>query len=272
MARTRRKQPKSNENSRLIETSPFFKFGEVSIFPTQPKMPRNSPVANIGTVFAINNITTGDVGFSPEPAGKGGPRNRADRESHVLKATQIANLVASTRHAALIGLPFTRMITIHWEAAGVLLADMVKATGRYIDLLSKALARHGSATAWLWVHENGDGKGGHCHLLAHVPARLVQIVTRLQKGWLRKITGKPYKAGVIHSRPIGRRLGVEVGNPALHAANLETVLHYVLKEASLESIVRFRLSRYEFGGCVIGKRCATSQNIGRKARLQLREG
>ena len=149
------------------------------------------------------------------------------------------------------------------------LADMVKATGRFLDLLTKALARH-SGTAWLWAHENTPGnshdKGGHCHLLAHVPANLVPVVTALQRGWLRRITGQPYRARVIHSKPIGGRLGLEAGNPDLHAVNLAAVLAYVLKGASPESATHFGLERLEPGGRVIGKRCGTSQNIGRKAR------
>ena len=117
---------------------------------------------------------------------------------------------------------------------------MAKATYHFTDLLTKALARHGSRTAWLWTHENvpgnGDDKGGHCHLLAHVPAALVSIVTALQRGWLRRITGQPYRARVIHSKPIGGRLGLETGNPDLHAVNLEAALAYVLKGARLRAI------------------------------------
>jgi hypothetical protein len=158
------------------------------------------------------------------------------------------------------------MLTIHWEAAGVPLAGMAKATGRFTDLLTKALARHGSRTAWLWTHESGDGKGGHCHLLAHVPADLVSIVTRLQRGWLRSITGNPYRARVIHSKPIGGRLGLETGNPDLHAANLEAALAYVLKGATPVAAAGFGLDRLEPGGRIIGKRCGTSQNIAAKAR------
>ena len=67
-------------------------------------------------------------------------------------------------------------------------------------------------------------KGGHCHLLAHVPADLVPRLTGLQRGWLRRITGQPYRARVIHSKPIGGRLGLETGNPDLHAINLEAAL------------------------------------------------
>ncbi|MES2119746.1 MAG: hypothetical protein V4513_04120 [Pseudomonadota bacterium] len=188
--------------------------------------------------------------------------------SHALSARQIANLKAAEGHSAAIGLPFTRMLTIHWEAAGVPLTGMVRATGRFTDLLAKCLLRHGSKTAWLWAHENGDGKGGHCHLLAHVPAHLVQAVTSLQRGWLRRITGQPYRARVIYSKPIGGRLGLEAGNPELHAINLDVALGYVLKGASAEAAFQFNLDRLEAGGRIIGKRCGTSQNIGAKARRE----
>lgn len=163
-------------------------------------------------------------------------------------------------------LPFNRMISIHWEGAGVPLAGMAKATYRFTDLLTKALARHGSRTAWLWTHENGERKGGHCHMLAHVPADLVPVVMALQRGWLRRITGQPYRARVIHSKPIGGRLGLEAGNPDLHAVNLEAALAYVLKGARPEAASQFGLERLEPGGRIIGKRCGTSQNIGAKAR------
>lgn len=240
-------------------------FGEVSIAPLQPQSRTNAPLPQSGTALAISNLTSGGAALSAEGTSRGGARNSADRQTQALTASQIANLSAAERHADNIGLPFTRMVTIHWEAAGVPLSGMAWATGRYTDLMTKALARHGSRTAWLWAHESGDGKGGHCHLLAHVPARLVSDVTRLQRGWLRRISGKPYRARVIHSKPIGGRLGLEAGNPGLHAVNLEAALAYVLKGASPEAGSHFALERLEPGGLVIGKRCGTSQNIGAKA-------
>ncbi|NML94968.1 hypothetical protein [Novosphingobium olei] len=245
-------------------------FGGVSIAPLHPQSPANPPVARTGTALAINYLTSGVAALSASTNGRGGARNRADRESHALTAAQIGNLKAAERHAEKIGLPFTRMISIHWQAAGVPLAGMAKATYRFTDLLTKALARHGSRTAWLWTHENVPGnthdKGGHCHLLIHVPADLVPIVTALQRGWLRRITGQPYRARVIHSKPIGGRLGLETGNPDLHAINLGAALTYVLKGASHDAAQQFNLERLEPGGRVIGKRCGTSQNIGAKAR------
>ena len=218
-------------------------FGEVSSPPLQPELTANPPIVRTGTAHAISYLTSGVAALSAFSTSRGGARNRADRESHALTAAQIGNLKAAERHAERIGLPFTRMISIHWQAAGVPLAGMAKATGRFTDLMTKALARHGAATAWLWVHENGDGKGGHCHLLACVPADLVGVVAALQRGWLRRITGQPYRKRVIHSDPIGGRLGLEIGNPDLHAVNLEAALAYVLKGASPDVAWQFALKR-----------------------------
>jgi hypothetical protein len=159
------------------------------------------------------------------------------------------------------------MLTIHWKAAGMPLAGMVKATGRFTDLLTKFLARHGSATTWLWTNENGPGKGWHCHLLVHVPAGLVPGLVKLQRGWLRSITGNPYRASVIVSKPIGGRLGLECGNPELHAVNLQAAFGYVCKGASQAVLDAAGIDRsHEPGGRVLGKRCGTSQNIAATAR------
>lgn len=241
-------------------------FGEVSKIAGQSVLPVFPPIPDTGTPLAISYLNSGAAAHLPSALSRGGARNRADRESHALTAAQIGNLSAAAAHANVIGLPLTRMVTIHWEAAGVPLTGMASATGRFTDLMTKALARHGSRTTWIWTHENGDGKGGHCHLLAHVPADLVRKLTGLQKGWLRSITGRPYRRRVILSKPVGGRLGLEAGNPDLHAVNLAAALAYVVKGASPAAASQFDLERLESGGRVIGKRCGTSQNIGAKAR------
>lgn len=249
-----------------FETSPEHKNGEVSKRLRAPQLPTNPAIARTGTPHAINYLTLGVGPHLPCTTGRGGARNHGGRVSHALTMAQIANLRAAERHAARIGLPFTRMLTIHWEAAGMPLSGMAKATGRFIDLLTRWLARHGHRTAWLWVHENGQHKGGHCHMLAHVPAGCVKDLTGKSKRWLRTITGNPYRARVILSKPIGGRLGLEAGNPELHAINLAAALAYLCKGASHEAASQFGLERLEPGGRVIGKRCGTSQNISAKAR------
>lgn len=195
---------------------------------------------------------------------RGGARNRADRTSDGLTTKQIANLIAAASMAGWIGLPLNRFITIHWVAAGVPLADMAKATGRFVGLLTGWLRRRGFGTAWLWVHENGNGMGGHCHLIVHVPPELVVDLPGAQKRWLRKITSRPYRAKVIKSEPVGGWLGLEANSPDLHVANLETVIAYVIKQSVAAAVATTRF--HERGGHVIGKRCGTSQNIGAKAR------
>lgn len=253
-----------------FETSPILGFGEVSNALIERLSARFQQDEADGTEPAINTITLGVPADSEQRSQRGGAHNSAARQSHALSSGQIANLIAASAHATEIGLPFNRMITIHWEAAGVPLDGMARATGRFIDLLTKTIVRHGGKTAWLWVHEGGEKKGGHCHLLAHVPADLVATITKLQRGWLRCITTRPYKASVIHSTPIGGRLGVEEGNPALHAANLEVAIKYLLKGADPAAAELYGLERIEDGGLVIGKRCGTSQNIGAKVRKRPR--
>lgn len=256
-----------------FETSPVCGFGEVSIAarPDQWRIKANDPPA--GTALAINNLDLSVAANAPRTGCRGGARNRADRESHALTQAQVANLRAAERHARQIGLPFTRWITISWKLAGVPLEGMVKATGRFVDLLSRTLARHGSQTAWIWVHENGPNYGWHCHLAIHVPAELVPLVMKLQKRWLRRITRRPYFAGVIKSKPIGLRLGLEKANPPLHAENLNVVMGYACKAAPQSALDALVIDRpHKDGGLVLGKRCSMSQNIGeavRKAALQL---
>lgn len=259
-------QPARNRGIDAFETSPVCGFGEVSIDPPPFDTGRKRTLGEAGADLAINYPKLGVGPDLPCSTGRGGARNRAERESHALTLAQIANLTAAERHSEAIGLPFTRFTTIHWEAAGVPLCGMVRATGRYIDLLTKTLARRGSRTAWIWVLENGLGKGGHCHLLLHIPAAFVRDVTALQRRWLRSITGNAYRSGVIHSVPIGGRLGLETSHPELHAVNREAALAYLLKGADAEAANRFGLERLEPGGRIIGRRCSTSQNIGAKAR------
>lgn len=251
-----------------FETSPKRGNGEVSLVRPPIGNGRKRASTTAGTLPAISNLTLGVPADLPQGSGRGGAHNCGNRESHALTAAQIANLRAAERHAAHIGLPFTRMITIHWEAAGVPLEGMVRATGRFTDLLGKLLARHGRRSAWLWVMENGENKGGHCHMLAHVPADLVAVLTAHQRRWLHKITGRPYRSRVIHSKPIGGRLGLEHGNPKLHAANVTAALSYLSKGADREAGSKFGLERLEAGGLVIGKRCSASQNINQKARRE----
>jgi hypothetical protein len=282
--------PNDNRHGHALKLHRPSGFGEVSNHGAEPKTPDDLGLRQIGTIIAINHLALGvAANFTIEPAGserahrercsertaggrrkdkRGGARNFADRVSLSLTTSQVANLKAAVEHAARIRLPLNRMMTVHWEAAGVPLKAMARATGQLTDLLTKAFTRHGSRTAWVWVHESGDGKGGHCHLLAHVPPSLAPLVARRQRSWLKRITGRPYRPRVILSNPIGGLLGLETGNPDLHSANLTAALGYLTKGIDPEAADRSNVLKLEPGGRVIGKRCGTSQNIGPKARKE----
>lgn len=115
----------------------------------------------------------------------------------------------------------------------------------------------GGSTAYLWVRENGDGKGSHVHILAHLPVGRRWHGARARR-WIERITGKPYRAGVIRTRRIA---GAVEPQGALYAANLGTVLAYALKGVEPDAAVELAIE-HEAGGRVIGKRCGRSRNIG----------
>lgn len=242
--------------------------GEVSIGDAAARITENLKVDAAGTIAALNTLHLGDAADFASRPGRGGARNRACRESFALKRAQVENLIAATQFSCEIGLPFNRMITIHWEAAGISLKDMAKATSQFLDLMTKVLSRRGGQIAWLWVHEGGISKGGHCHMLVHIPSDMIDVVTEFQRRWLRAITESPYRKGVIRGKPIGLRRGLEVSNPPLHRENLFNVMSYVIKGAYPDVAAAMGLPRLQPGGRVIGRRCSTSQNIGAKARAQ----
>lgn len=197
---------------------------------------------------------------------KGGALNSSGRESFGLTSKQITNMIGAAEHAGRIGLPLNRMVTIHWEQAGIMLAEMTRATGKFFDLLSKHWTRHGFRIAYIWVHENGAGKGGHCHVLLHAPAEIVPSITPKMKKWICRVSGRTYKKNTVYSRPIGPKLGVEKSQILVWLANLEQAVGYVVKGGSDDAIQDHGLDRVEAGGFIIGKRCGVSQNISDKAR------
>lgn len=255
-------------HGRPLKHLPPAKVGQVSKRRPCPQAHGIAPVSPTGTSRAIKSVIIGVPANCAGRSGRGGARNSASRATTALTAGQVGNLIAATHHAKKLGLPLNRMVTIHWQAAGLPLEGMVKATGRFLETAGRALARKGHPFAWLYVHEGGEGKGGHCHMLLHVPPEAVPIIAKRQKRWLRSITGRPYQARVIRSEPIAGRLGAERAAPELHALNLAEALSYILKGAERAAIAQYGLTRQEPGGLVIGKRCGWSQNIGAKARKE----
>ena len=91
----------------------------------------------------------------------------------------------------------------------------------------------------------------------------------MQRGWFKKI-GATWKRGVYKSRPIGgsHKLAFSKASTNLYQQALTGALHYLLKGADDEARAAHCISKRAHGGELSGKRCGTTENIGRAARLR----
>jgi hypothetical protein len=137
------------------------------------------------------------------------------------------------------------------------------ASGRLVKLASDWLRTRSIQPAWAWVRENdgGDGsKGSHVHLLLHSPSSVP--IGRMWRRWLRKITGKPYRRGGVHTSRIGGTLNSHDTAPAHYLANLDRVLAYICKGVSPTDAAALGIA-HEVGGTITGKRAPIAQRLSR---------
>lgn len=212
----------------------------------------NSPT---GTGLAFLPLPIG-CAPSPVPASlfqHGGARNSASRTSDGLTLTQAEKLVEAAQTASVIGRPLNRHICVHWEAAGLTDKEAMGATTGFLKYLREWLR---GQTAYIWTRENGDGKGSHLHILAHIP-ETKKMSGALSRRWVQRCAMRTYRAGAIFSRKI---TGASQPTEALYSQNLSKVLAYILKGTEPKAAVSLGLV-HEHGGQVIGKRCGNSRNI-----------
>lgn len=184
---------------------------------------------------------------------RGGARNRASRTSDIVTLKQAHRIIAATSQAFRVKRHFNRWITIHWEKAGLDDAQAMNATTAFLKYWREWL---GGQTAYVWVRENGAGKGSHVHILAHLPSGR-RLHGRRVMDWIVKITCKPYRAGIIETRKVK---SAHQPDSALYAINLQRVLGYALKGAPSEVCRAFGRD-HQPGGTIIGKRCGISRNL-----------
>jgi hypothetical protein len=221
-----------------------------------------------GTAFAIKvKLLSGVPPNQNVPARSwGGARNSAARTSEFITLQQAQNVLDAARHSLVIGLPFTRHTTIHWEKLGVPDHEAARATGRYVKRMSDWLRTLGHEMSWIWARENGPGAGSHVHILYHLP-RSLDLGSRPRK-WLRGIARSGYRKGAIRTDRIGGHANTAMTSPKLHLANQEAVLGYLLKGTHPSAAHVLRLTSIRPQGVIIGRRVSTSENIGRTARAR----
>lgn len=204
---------------------------------------------------------------------RGGARNRKGKVSRFLTKAQVSCLAQAIFSAAQLGLPLNRFITIHWERAGVHEAKSAWATAQFLKYVRDWVAKKGLPFAYVWIRENdyGDGsKGDHVHILAHIPKG--QSIGRLQLRWIKRITGRTYRKGVIKTARVGGTANASIASPEHYNVNLLYVAEYVLKGGSKAISEALALGRWGDGGRIVGKRCGISRNLSRQlhARRQSR--
>lgn len=202
----------------------------------------------------------------------GGARNRADRSSVYLSLGQVNGMIEAANFAERIGLAFNRHWTVHYEMAGIAEHDGTSFVGGLLALLGKHVRRAGGKSAGLWARENGDGKGGHVHILLHLPRGMT--LRNRSRSWIKAAGGNP-KLRVSFVRTIR---GCEAGSSSdelseavkgqVRDANRRAVLAYLIKGASVETGRALGLPRHGEGGMVVGKRAGWSENIGAAARAK----
>ena len=179
--------------------------------------------------------------------------------SEYLTLRQCEGLVAAAENAARIGLPFNRHWTVHYERAGIAEREGARFVGRLRKLTGDYARRHKLKEASMWVRENGHGKGGHVHILLHLPAGL-SLRGRTRK-WI-ELAGGTCREGVSCVKIIaGSKIVGFNGDAALYRANVAAVRNYLLKGATVTAGRTLGLARYGERGSVVGKRCGWTQNI-----------
>jgi len=225
------------------------------------KLPKNQAVscgAALGTVIA-NKETSLGVPHAVEP------RAIRRRLSTALRRKDCKNLILATQHAVLIGRPLNRMLTIHFDAAGIV--HPVNAIGKLLKLMGDWLRCYNTQITAVWVRESGLEKGEHVHILLSVPPNKIEAFNRRQRSWFKRL-GASWRKGVYLSRPIGPHLRTAFNDLSadLYQQELSGALSYLLKGADDEAQKAEGLRRCEPGGEVSGKRCGTTENIGKTAR------
>lgn len=161
------------------------------------------------------------------------------------------------------------MLTVHFDAAGI--ADPVRAMGQLLKLMGDWLRCYNSGITAVWVREAGPEKGEHVHILLSLPPNKVTAFNRRQRAWFKRI-GAVWKAGVYLSRSIGgsHKAAFCDVSADLYQQELSGALDYLLKGADAKARASHGIRRCEDGGELWGKRCGTTENIGRAARDRFR--
>ncbi|MEQ3745887.1 MAG: hypothetical protein ABNH53_06570 [Henriciella sp.] len=187
--------------------------------------------------------------------------------TYALTGRQVANLIDAAAFAGQMGKPLNRHCSAHFALIGREDRDGFETLQAFLKLAREWCYRQGGDLAYVWTRESAE-IGTHAHILFHVPPVIEAAFARLLWRWMKQACGGAYVRGACYSRRVQGWVSYQRGEPETFDANHSAVLHYILKGADGEAVARHALTKRQAGGGVVGKRCGTSQNIGKSARLQ----
>lgn len=203
---------------------------------------------------------------------RGGNHLRGDRISYEVTRSQAKLILGAAYFAYRRGLPFNRWITINLSKAGIIDELAAQSIRIFLKAAADAVRYWGGEFAATWVRENGlraDGEptGTHVHILTHIPPHLVRQFTIAQMGWFSRVRlSDRHRKGTIDGAEIDGFEAMLEGHPYVYALSLHKLVSYQLKSALSDTLAALHLGKpYQDGGMILGKRCGTSQNIGRAA-------
>jgi len=189
---------------------------------------------------------------------------KANRKSEVITGLQVDELWAAANHAEEIGRPLNAFLTVHWDNQDGK-GTVQERNSRLLICARRWLDRRGQPLACVWVIERGILSGLHAHNMIHVPRKHLAGFTSMLPRW----TGIealpkdkwPDMKGKQHVLGYGREGVWQLKRVYDHGVGLR---RYLLK-GSADRRYRYGI-RHLDQGTVIGKRCGTSNSLGRTAR------
>ena len=189
--------------------------------------------------------------------------NRIDRISLDITSRHARNLIEAADYAASDEWPLNRFLTVRLDNAHVRSRPQNFLT-HFLDLYGEWLFNRGIPRCWIWVFENSSAGGLHAHILLHAPPEHVQKLRAKEHDWFVTAGGQP-KRGALVVKPIGGSYSASSNEPDRYRAALQGLVKYILKGVDEAAAREFGIER-EPQGTIRGKRCGTSEALGKNAR------
>ena len=157
-----------------------------------------------------------------------------------ISLTGAQNIIMGAGYADQIDARLNRHLTISWYVGG-LPGQVIDAQREVLQLASKWLSYHG---------------------VIHVPKHLAKQFRQMVNRWVQRVGADPYAKGAI-------KMTADKYQRDDNHQSIRHLLRYILKGIDHQAAQLLGITPdYEKAGLVLGKRCGTSQNLGKKARSQ----